>query len=184
MQPIIVFLFPVNTNGLSLNLDGCQSNTTIIPSPNNDETLKIVVQWPETNIGETATVKCPCGNSSSGESGLLATRYCGGNFQQGGQWSENPDITACNFSVFARKICQLSQVWELLAINNHYYLIILMNFQLETSEKIKQLDQLTMDENSFGSTEVAVSVSVLVSATENIAGNRTVCNADRMMIRT
>ena len=89
--------------------DGCLASETVIPSSNNDESLSIIIEWPETNIGETAIVSCPCGNMSSGD-GLMATRYCGGNFEEGAVWEENPNVTACNFSQYARQVCKLSEV--------------------------------------------------------------------------
>ena len=43
-------------------------------------------------------------------------------------------------------------------------------------EKVGELAALTSNSSMLGSTEVAVTVSVLVSATINVTGNRTVSN--------
>ena len=92
------------------SLDGCRSISTDIPSHSGNPKLIITIEWPETNIGEFAEVDCPCGNVTSSGASLRATRYCGGNFTNGGQW-RNPDIAPCNFSDLAREICQTAQVW-------------------------------------------------------------------------
>ena len=90
--------------------DGCRSNITDISSHSGNPNLTISIKWPETNIGELAEVDCPCGNISSQKGSLIATRYCGGDFSNGGQW-ENPNVAACNFSDLAREICQLAEVY-------------------------------------------------------------------------
>ena len=94
-------------------IDGCRSNITEIPSLSGNPNLTISIEWPETNIGELAKVNCPCGNVTSDEGSLIATRYCAGDFTNGGQW-ENPNAAACNFSDLAREICQLAEVYMLL----------------------------------------------------------------------
>ena len=43
------------------------------------------------------------------------------------------------------------------------------------NEKVEELETLTSNSNKLGSIEVAVSVSVLVTATDELAGNITVC---------
>lgn len=69
-----------------------------------------MIKWPETNIGGTAVVGCPCGSGTSeGRHSLQATRYCGGDFTNGAQWAI-PDVVHCNFSDLARHICQLRNV--------------------------------------------------------------------------
>ena len=91
-------------------IDGCRSTATEILSHSGNPNLTITIQWPETNIGELAEVDCPCGNVTSMEGNLRATRYCGGNFIDGGQW-RTPNIAPCNFSDLAREICALVEVW-------------------------------------------------------------------------
>ena len=98
-----VFLLPYT-------VDGCFSNSTTIPSPSGNPNLTLTIVWPETNIGVLAVVDCPCGsNGTSGGGKLQATRYCGGDFINGALWSEF-DVTRCNFSDLARRICHLSNV--------------------------------------------------------------------------
>ena len=71
--------------------------------------LTISISWPESNVGELAKVQCPCGNVTLGGRILIASRYCGGDFTNGGRWT-NPDIAPCNFSDVSREICQLAKV--------------------------------------------------------------------------
>ena len=89
--------------------DGCSSDKTVIPSHSGKQDLVLVLFWPETNIGEEAVVSCPCGNGSSGGQILQASRYCGGDFTRGAEWSKG-NVAACNFSDLAREICQLIKV--------------------------------------------------------------------------
>lgn len=90
--------------------DGCQSSNSSVSSQSGDPNLSIVITWPETDIGQTVYVGCPCGELSiSTEQELLASRYCGGDFTNGAEWQE-ADIAACNFSDLARTICSLANV--------------------------------------------------------------------------
>ena len=77
-----------------------------MPSHSGREDLEITLLWPETNKGEEAVIKCPCGNGSSGGEILKANRYCG----EDAEWSQ-ANIAACNFSDLAREICQLREVF-------------------------------------------------------------------------
>ena len=89
--------------------DGCPSDKTVISSHSGKQDLVVMLFWPETNIGEEAVVSCPCGNGSSGGHTLQASRYCGGDFTRGAEWSKG-NVAACNFSDLAREICQLRNV--------------------------------------------------------------------------
>ena len=91
----------------SHTIDGCSSNDTIIPSPSGNPNLTLSIVWPETNIGVLAVADCPCG--SNGASGLHGTHYCGGDFTNGASWMIF-NVTKCNFSDLARRICHLSDV--------------------------------------------------------------------------
>ena len=82
---------------------------TYIPSHSGNEALTITLNWEETNIGDSVKVKCPCGNLTFGMEALFANRYCGGDFNNGGKWS-NPDVSQCNFTDLSREICQLLEV--------------------------------------------------------------------------
>ncbi|XP_019853764.1 PREDICTED: uncharacterized protein LOC109583032 [Amphimedon queenslandica] len=129
------------------------SNFTIIPSHSGNPNLTITIVWPETNIGVLAVVDCPCGtNGTSGGGKLQATRYCGGDFTNGAVW-DAPDVMRCNFSDLARTICRLKD--------------------LPVGERVRELETLTSDSSALGPTEVAASVSVLVSATGELEGNIT-----------
>ena len=47
-------------------------------------------------------------------------------------------------------------------------------FQLPVAKKVEQLENLTSDSNRLGSTEVIASVTVLVTATQDVSGNLSV----------
>ena len=89
-------------------VDGCQGSQTHIESELGDPRLLITLNWPETNLGQTAKISCPCGVRSSPEISQ-ATRYCAGNFQEGAYW-EDPSDTPCDFSDIARELCLLNDV--------------------------------------------------------------------------
>ena len=95
---------------MSINiLDGCSASQTVLPSPITTEDLSLTLQWPETNLGDTAVIECPCGGLDLNSTGLIATRRCGGNYDDGAMW-ENPIDGRCNFSIVTRKICRLAEV--------------------------------------------------------------------------
>ena len=58
--------------------------------------------------------------------------------------------------------------------NSVFYIINCVYFQLPVSDKVEELETLTSNSSMLGSTEVAASVSVLVTATDELAGNLTV----------
>ena len=91
--------------------DGCQADTTSIPSQSGNSDLKLIIFWPETNIGVTAYVNCPCGNLTIGtnEEQLQANRLCGGDFSNGGEW-QMAFVDPCNFTDLARNICRIAEV--------------------------------------------------------------------------
>ena len=93
-------------------IDGCSTATNQIPSNSKNRTdLTIIITWLETNFGDTAVVTCPCGNLNI--TALVGSRYCGGSFTSGAEWS-SPHIAPCNLSNSAREICQLSQVFKII----------------------------------------------------------------------
>lgn len=90
-------------------LDGCPPESTIVPFPNRTD-LDITLMWPESNLGETPEISCPCSNLSlvDGQS-HTASRRCGGNFLVGASW-EDPEDSACNFTEIARQLCRILEV--------------------------------------------------------------------------
>lgn len=90
-------------------LDGCPADTTVFKSVEGPD-FDITIIWPETNIGINLTLQCPCGNFSLNNTNLFVSRYCGGDFIRGGEWG-SLDNRGCNFSLRARKMCRLSQVY-------------------------------------------------------------------------
>ena len=67
------------------------------------------ITWPESNLGESVTVPCPCGGLDLQSSSLVATRMCGGDYTNGAEWEE-PDVVNCNFTDEVRELCQLASV--------------------------------------------------------------------------
>ena len=53
----------------------------------------ITIVWPETNLGDTVIVPCPCAEFAGSLAGR-AYRYCSGTFSQGAHW-EAFDISEC-----------------------------------------------------------------------------------------
>ena len=65
-----------------LSLDGCES-----------ELFKDSV-WPETELGVHASSQCPCAEFLDSLAGRVL-RFCGGDYSNGAQWSENVDTSMC-----------------------------------------------------------------------------------------
>ena len=70
------------------------------------------ITWPETEIGDEASVRCPCGPED--ENPLppqsVATRRCVRDNVTGARW-EDHECTDCQFSVNRRTLCELLQVF-------------------------------------------------------------------------
>lgn len=115
-------------------------------------------------------VPCPCGDVSD-DTSLVATRYCTGDFTNGGNW-EKPVDNRCNFSDLAREICRLTEVGK---EYTHACLVYryVKSFQLEVPERLDKLDDLT-NTPDLNETEISVSVSILVVTVESVIGNLTV----------
>ena len=89
-------------------IDGCPANVTRIPGPSGYPDLYL--HWPETNLGDTAVINCPCGGLNLNSTTMIATRRCEGTYKDGAVWQEHPYYRKCNFSLTTRKICILAQV--------------------------------------------------------------------------
>ena len=91
--------------------DGCNYTTTPFDIGSN---ITIEIEWPETNLGDTASVPCPCAEFAGSLAGR-AYRYCSGTFSQGAGW-EAVDYSHCEArkSMTTRRLCAaallLSQV--------------------------------------------------------------------------
>ena len=83
-------------------LDGCNFTTTPFDIGSN---ITIKIEWPETNLGDTASVPCPCAEFAGSLAGR-AYRYCSGTFSQGALW-EAFDISRCEAlnSMTTRRLC-------------------------------------------------------------------------------
>ena len=94
----------------SFFVDGCSSTETLIPSyQSRNASLAFNITWPETNLGATAIVECPCGGLNLDSTALVATRECIGDYETGARWS-SPNVSPCNFTDITRQFCGLIQV--------------------------------------------------------------------------
>ena len=69
------------------------------------------ITWPETEIGEVASVRCPCGPDDQNPlpPQSVATRRCAGNYGDGARW-ENPSCAPCQFTDSRLTLCSLLEV--------------------------------------------------------------------------
>ena len=83
-------------------VDGCNFTTTPFDI---DFNFTIEIEWPETNLGDTASVPCPCAEFAGSLAGR-AYRYCSGTFSQGADW-EAVDDSRCEArqSMTTRRLC-------------------------------------------------------------------------------
>lgn len=89
-------------------LDYCPPESTRLPSPDGNTNLDLVVKWPETLLGRSVSLSCPCGFQIT-STALIARRNCSGNFVTGAVW-DSPNTVPCQFSITARRLCKLSEV--------------------------------------------------------------------------
>ena len=90
-------------NPFFANLDGCPKLLVSVCG-NVDR-----VTWPETEIGQEASVPCPCGLDDPMMQQLRSNRRCGGTYEGGAEWEE-PQCDSCMFSNTRREICALAEV--------------------------------------------------------------------------
>ena len=65
------------------------------------------ITWPETDLGQTASVNCPCGTLDT--TSYQATRVCGGDYTSGAEWRSG-DVSPCVFSDTTLRLCQVTEV--------------------------------------------------------------------------
>ena len=65
--------------------------------------------WPETDLGQSVVILCPCANFSLGASHPAASRICGGSFATGAQW-EPSSLDVCDFASTTEMLCSVSLV--------------------------------------------------------------------------
>ena len=85
-----------------LNVDGCVSELSTSAGG-------FSVMWPETDLGQTAAVLCPCADFSLGASHPAASRVCSGSFTNGAEW-ESASLDVCDFSSTTQALCNVSLV--------------------------------------------------------------------------
>ena len=68
-------------------------------------------EWPETNLGSSASVPCPCSEFAGSLAGRIL-RFCGGTFSQRARWSDLLDDSQCTAlnSEQTGLLCQAAQV--------------------------------------------------------------------------
>ena len=76
--------------------DGCEAETT-----------DGGYEWVETDLGDYASSDCPCAEYLLSLAGS-AFRFCGGDYGNGAQWSDEVDVTECVAlsSQTTRRLCQ------------------------------------------------------------------------------
>ena len=84
------------------------------------------------------------------------------------------NVVACKFSNLAREVFRQKNVCLLILKIRHLGLSLKLHIQLPVAEKVAQLENLTSDNNIVVFTEVAASVSVLLTVVEDVSQNFTV----------
>ena len=114
--------------------DGCSSENTLIPSYEGNNLLDFNITWPETNLGHYAVIECPCGGLNLSSTALIATRKCGGTYEDGAVW-ETAMVSACNFTDTTRELCDLASVSTSLCNLNKKVCHNVHNLFLEASRR-------------------------------------------------
>jgi hypothetical protein len=83
---------------------------------------------------------------------LVATRYCGGNFNTGGVWRD-ADVAACNFTITGRMICLIVQE--------------------DVPERIQGLRNISAGSENFELTDIQLITSAINTTTDAASGNFT-----------
>ncbi len=66
--------------------------------------------WDETDLGDYASSECPCSEYLDTLAGR-AFRYCGGDYRNGAQWSQEIDASACvALTSTTSRLCQAAAV--------------------------------------------------------------------------
>ena len=94
-------------------IDGCSAENNE-PLIDFTTTPNITFNWPETEIGQSISLPCPCqnliGNSPTPSTSFNITRRCGGSYSMGGHWEKVDYNTQCGLTDIALKLCQANIV--------------------------------------------------------------------------
>lgn len=71
----------------------------------------IILNWPESDIGQNQTLQCPCGNLLDPDRAMIASRVCEGSFTEGAMWGLSMH-TRCDFAETTRRLCAVVNVSE------------------------------------------------------------------------
>jgi hypothetical protein len=133
----------------------CPPDVTRLPSPDGNTELDIVINWRDTLLGKTQIVECPCDFNLS-ETNLVAIRECNGTSTTRAQWLP-ANVTACDFSVTTRRLCQLA------SLNT-------------SSELLNGLDNITRAVTSIDSSGTTVASVAIQRIRDDAARNSTLAN--------
>ena len=69
------------------------------------------IEWPETNLGSSAAVPCPCSEFAGSLAGEIF-RFCEGTYSQRARWSDHVNDSQCTAfsSQQTRLLCEAAQV--------------------------------------------------------------------------
>jgi hypothetical protein len=120
-------------------VDGCNFTTTSFDIGSN---ITIEIEWPETNLGDTASVPCPCAEFAGSLAGR-AYRYCSGTFSQGAHW-EKFDDSLCEAlsSMTTRRLCAAALLLAQVPLSSIH---LLLNSRRELAQ-----EQVAMSLTSWG----------------------------------
>ena len=132
-------------------LDGCDA-----------ETYRDVY-WPETNLGVTANVPCPCAEFAGSLAGRVV-RYCGGTYSQGARWEASADISdysALN-SETTRRLCQAARVKKDILIWKDILILLIIEQSQNASVASEVAVEVTAKPEQLTSADVSTSISIVV----------------------
>lgn len=91
--------------------DGCRAERTVV-GVSRPGVRDIVLNWPESDLGEVPSLQCPCGdlfNLDGAAISRTASRECGGTFSTGAVWESSMD-NQCDLSPTTRRLCEVASV--------------------------------------------------------------------------
>lgn len=148
-------------------IDGC-----------NEETF-MGVDWPETNLGVTANVPCPCTEFAGSLAGR-ALRYCGGTYSRGGRWMDSADISDCSAlnSEITRRLCDVAKVRIYLCMRKT---LLMINDEHDTlneqSGNVTLASEVVVELTSKPEQLTAVDVSTGISILTDLLGEEALNNS-------
>ena len=111
---------------LNIYVDGCNFTKTPFDIGSN---ITTEIEWPETSLGDTASVPCPCAKFAGSLAGR-AYSYCSGTFSLGAHWDEF-DVSRCEVlnSMTTRRLCVAALLLAQVAISHSNAPLWLQNYE-------------------------------------------------------